>query len=72
MKQTNHLRELRKSKGKLQAEMIAAAGISKSSYIRYERGCTLPDILSAIAIADALGIVDLREIWDGREHGNQA
>ena len=71
MKQTNHLRELRKSKGKLQAEVIAATGISKSSYIRYEWGRTLPDILSAIAIADVLGIVDLLEIWDRRDYDSQ-
>ena len=71
MSSTNHLKELRKSTGKLQAEIIAAVGISKSSYIRYERGCTLPDVLSAIAIADALDIVDIREIWDRSDHDKQ-
>ncbi|ERL03175.1 hypothetical protein HMPREF1985_02337 [Mitsuokella sp. oral taxon 131 str. W9106] len=45
-------------------EIADMANIARRSYIRYEADATPPNVLSAIRIADALGVADLREIWN--------
>ena len=59
----NRLKEIRVAQGRPQAEVAAAADIVYRSYIRYETDAALPNVLSAIRIADALHVVDLRKIW---------
>lgn len=59
----NRLKEIRLAQEKEQAEIAGLAGVSRSTYIRYEAGSILPNLLAALRIADALGIDNLREIW---------
>ena len=64
---SNLLQMKRKSMGFTQAELAKLAGITERRVRCYEASGTanLPDVLTAIRIADALGVSDLREIWDG-------
>lgn len=50
----NKLREIRKSKGLMQAELAKKIGISTMSYQRYEKGKRVPSVNHAILIAEAL------------------
>ena len=58
----NRLKEIRLAQEKQQEEIADFAGISRRTYIRYENGSILPNLVSAIRIADALGIDNLRDI----------
>ena len=65
---SNLLQMKRKSMGFTQAELAKLAGITERRVRCYEASGTaksrhLPDVLTAIRIADALGVSDLREIW---------
>lgn len=67
----NHLREKRLSLGLTQAQLAGKAKTTLRSYRRYEADITnkehrLPDAVTAIRIADALGVKDLRELWGGK------
>ena len=67
---SNQLQLKRKSTGFTQAELAKLVGIAERRYRSYEASAEaksrhLPDILTAIKIADALGVNDLREIWGG-------
>ena len=64
----NHLREKRLSLGLTQAQLAGKARTPLRSYRRYEADITnkehrIPDALTAIRIANALGVKDLRELW---------
>ncbi len=51
-------------KGKFtQKEMADMLNLSERQYRRIEKNICKPDIWSAIRIADALGVKDLRELW---------
>ena len=62
------LQTKRKSAGFTQAELAKLVGVTERGYRSYEASAkakrrSLPDVLTAIRIADALGVSDLREIW---------
>lgn len=46
-----------------QAEVAAVCNITTNAYQRYELGTRTPSVRTAIRIADALGIPNLRELW---------
>ena len=51
-------------KGKFtQKEMADMLNLSERQYRRIEKNICKPDIWSAIKIANALGVKDLRELW---------
>lgn len=65
----NRLKEQRLRPGLTQVQVARKAGITERGYQRYESDETSkqhcePSIKSAIKIADALGVVDLRELWN--------
>lgn len=53
----------RKHIGKTQAQVAQEVKIAESVYQRYEHGKRKPSVLTAIKIADALGVQNLRELW---------
>ncbi len=55
--------ELRKGK-RTQKEMADILNISERQYRRIEKDVCKPDIWTAIKIADALGVENLRELWN--------
>lgn len=57
------LQAARERCGKTQAQVARAAGLTEQAYQRYEYGTTEPRVRTAIRIADALNVVDLREIF---------
>lgn len=57
------LRAAREKSGKTQAQMAKEAGVMEQMYQRYEYGKSEPGVRTAIRIADALGVQDLREIF---------
>lgn len=59
------------SVGLTQAQIAKEAGISERCYQRYEANQKqrMPDIRTAIRIADALGIQDVRSLWGGNPTG---
>ena len=58
----NRLKEIRAAQEKQQGEIAAYAGLSCRTYMRYEKGA-VPNHATAMHIADALGIENLRDIW---------
>ena len=65
---SNKLQLKRKSAGLTQAQLAKLVGVTERGYRCYEASETArrkhnPDILTAIKIADALGVKDLRELW---------
>ena len=65
---SNALQLKRKSAGLTQAQLAKIIGITERGYRCYEASETAqrkhnPDILTAIRIADALGVRALRELW---------
>ncbi len=65
---SNPLQLKRKSTGLTQVQLAKLAGITERRYRSYEalesvKSSHLPDVLTAIKIADALGVIDLRELW---------
>ena len=59
----NRLRVLREERELRQVDVAQLSNITHKAYWRYERHDMLPNVLTAIRIADALGVQDLREIW---------
>ena len=64
----NPLKVKRLSLGYTQAQIARKVGITERGYRRYEandtsKGTREPGVLTAIRIADALGVQDLRELW---------
>ena len=59
----NRLRVLREARKLRQIDVAHLCHITHKAYWRYERHDMLPNVLTAIRIADALGVQDLREIW---------
>lgn len=62
------LKTRRKNLGLTQLQFSNKTGIPLRSYKRYEadeksNDHRLPDVVTAIKIADALGVQDLRELW---------
>lgn len=60
--QITRISEFRKDKF-LQKEMASKLNLSERQYRRIEKNICKPDIWTAIRIADALGVQDLRELW---------
>lgn len=57
------LQAAREASGKTQARVAMEVGVSEQMYQRYEYGRNEPGVRTAIRIADALNVVDLREIF---------
>ena len=57
------LRAAREKSGKTQAQVAKEVGIAVNLYQRYEYGRNEPSVYTAIRIADALGVTDLRELF---------
>lgn len=57
------LQAARAVSGKTQKQVAREVGISEAVYQRYEYGRNEPGVRTAIRIADALNVVDLREIF---------
>lgn len=62
------LQKAREKCGKTQVQVAKEAGTTEQAYQRYEYGSCEPGVRTAIRIADALGVKDLRELF-GSEHG---
>lgn len=60
--QVTRISEFRKGKF-TQKEMADMLNVSERQYRRIEKNDCKPDIWSAIKIADALGVIDLRILW---------
>lgn len=56
------LRNKRESMGKTQLDMAKVGNISLRAYQLYESGERVPNVRTAIRIADALGI-DVKKLW---------
>ncbi len=61
------LQAAREKSGKTQAQVAKEAGIETVTYQRYEYGNREPSVRTAIRIADALNVIDLRELFDASE-----
>lgn len=57
------LKTAREQSGKTQAQVAREAGINERLYQRYEYGQNEPGVRTAIRIADALGISDVRRLF---------
>ena len=57
------LQAAREKSGKTQAQVAREAQIKTVTYQRYEYGSSIPNVRTAIRIADALNVLDLREIF---------
>ena len=60
--QVTRIAEFRKGKF-TQIEMAKMLNLSERQFRRIEKNVCKPDIWSAIQIADALNVQDLRELW---------
>jgi DNA-binding XRE family transcriptional regulator len=61
------LKRLRMEKFRFQREFADKAGLSAAAVGGYETGYFLPNITNAIALADALGILDLRDLFPKKD-----
>ena len=59
------LKEIREASGKTQVEIAKETGVTVRAYQRYEHGEQRPNVRTAIRIADALGVKDVRSLWGG-------
>jgi XRE family transcriptional regulator len=57
------LKAAREASGKTQAQVAKEVGVSEPMYQRYEYGQNEPGVKTAIRIADALGVENLRELF---------
>ena len=55
----------RKKAGKTQERVAKEAGIIVAQYQNVEYDKSTPNVRTAIRIADSLGVVDLRELFEG-------
>lgn len=60
------IKDFRMRKKLKQSDLAKAAGITVTSYQRIEYGTQRPSLDTALKIADALGVQDLRELWTVR------
>ena len=63
VKLDTRLKEIREASGKTQAEIAKETGVTVRAYQRYEHGEQRPNVRTAIRIADALGVKDVRSLW---------
>ena len=69
------LQAAREKSGKTQAQIAREVGVSERVYQRYEYGQNEPGVRTAIRIADALRVIDLRELFadqNPHRHDNTA
>ena len=59
------LKEIREASGKTQLQIAEETGVTVRAYQRYEHGEQRPNVRTAIRIADALGVKDVRSLWSG-------
>ncbi len=57
------IKDFRTQKKLKQSDLAKAAGITVTSYQRIEYGTQRPSLDTALKIADALGVQDLRKLW---------
>ena len=57
------LQTAREKSGKTQAQIAREAGVTEVTYQRYEYGIREPGVRTAIRIADAMNVLDLRELF---------
>lgn len=50
-----------------QKEIAIVLQLSERQYQRIEKGISLPNVLTAIKIADLLNVQDLRLLWDNQK-----
>lgn len=62
---TTKLQQARQKAGISQEKIAKTVGLTKLGYQNYEYGRREPRIGTAILIADALGIQDVRSLWGG-------
>ena len=62
------LKAAREKSGKTQAQIAREAGVSEQMYQRYEYDQNEPGVRTAIRIADALNVTDLRELFAEHPH----
>ena len=65
MKLKTRLKEIREASGKTQLQIAEETGVTVRAYQRYEHGEQRPNVRTAIRIADALGVKDVRSLWGG-------
>ena len=63
-KEKNNLKESRQKVDKTQLQVAREVGICERVYQKYENSESLPNIKTAIKIANVLGINDLRMLWN--------
>ena len=64
---SNPLQRKRNAVGLTQAQIAKIVGIDERTYRRYEAtAASEPRARMAIRIANALGVVNLRELWDAK------
>ena len=61
------LQAAREASGKTQAQVAQETGVAVRLYQSYEYGAREPTVRTAIRIADALHVKDLRQIFDTNE-----
>jgi transcriptional regulator with XRE-family HTH domain len=61
------LKKMREEKGLTQEMLAQQSKKSLRAYKYYESGERLPDVHTAIRIADRLGVTDLRELFPAEE-----
>ena len=69
VKLDTRLKEIREACGKTQLQIAVETGVTVRAYQKYEHGEQRPNIRTAIRIADALGIQDVRSLWGGNPTG---
>lgn len=65
MKLETRLKEIREASGKTQLQIAEETGVTVRAYQKYEHGEQRPNVRTAIRIADALGVHDVRSLWGG-------
>lgn len=65
VKLETRLKEIREASGKTQLQIAEETGVTVRAYQRYEHGEQRPNVRTAIRIADALGVKDVRALWGG-------
>ena len=65
MKKKTNLLVARVASGKTQRQVAQEAQINERAYQNYEYDENEPGIRTAIRIADALGVKDVRSLWGG-------
>lgn len=61
------IRAARIKQGLTQSQVAIQVGITVISYQRIEYGTQRPSLETAIKIADALGVENLRELWNHKK-----